>query len=332
MGIKKKATEKVIKTIAKKVNVDKIIDNAIDKVSNSIEKGITNSSKIILEKKAKKIEVIKNYKVKKNSEDIINFLIEAKRNIRTKDIEPEEYNMWFLKVEEVYEKAQEWISDKKTLDKITSKYEEINRIKKTKNIGWIAFILIYVVIGICVFFSFKGLFFIGLGISILVASIILFLYFNIDFSNIKNSIKCFKYKETTENEICLAMLSIGVLIIIFVGIFSLANKEEEKVGYKNYYDESVEKFNVSVEVNFKDNLMINKCDITLKLYDIEKFFEHGEDKTFEIELPKGTHKIEFAGNDDTEVEKLIIEGDTKVKYKLECLSGGIEIKQESNDN
>ena len=110
MGMKKKAAEKVIKTIAKNVNVDKMLDGAIDKVTNSIEKGISNSAKNIQSKKEKTIEDIKNYKVESNSEDIINFFIEAKRNIKTKNIDNEEYNMWFLKIEEVYEKAQESIS------------------------------------------------------------------------------------------------------------------------------------------------------------------------------------------------------------------------------
>ena len=69
----------------------------------------------------------------------------------------------------------------------------------------------------------------------------------------------------------------------------------------------------------------------LKIYDKEEYFEHGEDKTFEIKLPKGSHQLEFNGNDDTEIEKLKIDDDTKVKYKLECLSGGIEVTQVSRE-
>ena len=332
MGIKNKIAEEAIKTIAKNVNVDKMIDGAIDKFTNSIEKGISNSEKNIQAKKEKTIEDIKNYKVENNSEDIISFFIEAKRNIKTENIDNEEYNMWFLKIEEVYEKAQESISDKKNLNKITTKYEELKRIKKIKNFLWVAFVLFCVVLGICVFFGLNGMFFIGLGISILVATIITFLYFNIDFSNIKKSIKDFKFKETTENVVCFGTLFLAIFIIFFGGISYFTEKKEENEGYRNYYDESIEKYDVSIGVDFKDNLLFNKCDITLKLYDKEQFFEHGEDKTFNIELPKGTHKLEFGGNDNTEIVKLKIDGDTKVKYKLECLVGGIEVNQVSKNN
>lgn len=329
MGIKKKTAEKVIKTIAKNANMDKILDGAINKVANSVEKGISNSSKNIQSKKEKTIEDIKNYKVENNSEDIINFFIEAKRNIKTKNIDSEEYNMWFLKIEEVYEKAQESISDKKILNKINIKYEELKRLKKIKNFFWIVFILLYVLLGFCIFFGFKGLFWLGLGIGILVGTIITFLYFNIDFTNIKQSIKDFEFRDTTENLICFGTLFLAIFIIFYGSVFYFTKKEEEKEGYKNYYDESIEKYDVSIEVDFKDNLLFNKCDITLNLYDKEEFFEHGEDKTFNIKLPKGTHKLEFSGNDDTEIERLKIEGNTKVKYKLKCLSGGIEVGQVS---
>ena len=130
MGIKKKAAKKVIKTITKNVNVEKMIDGVINKVTNSIEKGISDNEKNIQAKKEKVIEDIKNYKVKNNSEDIINFFIEAKRNIKNKNIDNEEYDMWFLKIDEMYEKAQEFIEDKKILNKITTKYEELKRLKK----------------------------------------------------------------------------------------------------------------------------------------------------------------------------------------------------------
>lgn len=176
------------------------------------------------------------------------------------------------------------------------------------------------------------MFWIGLGISILIGTIITFLYFNIDFTNIKKSIKDFKFKENTENMICLGMLFLAIFIIFFGGIVYFTEKEEENKGYKNYYDEGAERYNVSVDVDFKDNWLFNKCDITFNLYDDEEFFEHGEDKTFNIELPMGTHKLEFSGNDDTEIVKLKIEGATKVKYKLECLSGGIEVNQVSKEN
>lgn len=328
MGIKKKAAEKVIKKIAKTVSVDKMLDGAINKVTNSISDGIKN----IKEKKVKTIEDIKNYKVKNNCEDIINFFIEAKKNIKDKNIDSEEYNTWFLKIEEVYEKAQETITDEKSLNKIRNKYEELKREKKIKNFGWILLVLICVVFGICIFFGLKGMFLIGLGISILVGTIITFIYFNIDFTNISRSIKNFKLKDTTENLICFGTIFISIIIIIIGSSYYFNKKEQEDKAYSNYYNESVEKYDVSIEVDFENNLLFSKYDVTLKLYDKEEYFEHGEDKTFNIELPKGKHKLEFSGNDMTEVVNLEIDGDTKVKYKLKCHSGSIEVREVSKNN
>lgn len=331
MSIKKKAAKKIIKGIAKEFNVDKIINGTIKNMTNSIEKNVSNSINNEKAKKEKKIEYIKNYEVN-DSEDIIKFLTEAKRNINSKDISDEEYKMWFLKIEEVFEKAEENINDEKALKKITSKYEDLKRDKKIKNFIWLALVLFYVSLGICIFFGSNGMFLIGLGISMLVCSGISFLYFNIDFRNISKSIKNFHIKDTTENFIILITTIFSIMIIIINGESHLFEKSSEKEAYNNYYDDSVEKFTVSIDVDFKKNMLFNKCDITLNLYDKEEYFEHGENKTITIELPKGTHKLKFSGNDDVDIIKLEIDGNTKVKYKLECLSGGIEVSQVSKSN
>lgn len=332
MGVKKKLAEKAIKTIAKNVSVNKVIDGTIDKVTNSIERGISEGVKTIVNKKKNKIDDIKKYKVKNNSEDIINFFIEAKKNIKDKNIDDEEYKMWFLKIEEVYEKAEEIITDDKSLKKITRKYEDLKREKKIKKIWWILIVILYVFVGICILFGLNGNFLTGLGISILLSSIIIFVYFNIDFGNIKRSIKKFEFKETTENILCIMAGSLSILLIIY-GLFNYyENKNVENESYNNYYDEDVEKYDVSIDINFKDNVLFNKCDVTVQVYDEEEQFKHGEDKTFNVELPKGIHKIEFISDDGKDIEKLEINGDTKVKYKLECLSGGIEVSQISKND
>ena len=333
MGIKKK--------LIKNLDTDKILEKVIDNVTTSIEKNVEKKRKQEEQEKQeasklqakleKSIENVKNYKVENTSESVIDFLIEAKKNIKNNNIDPDEYNMWLLKIDEVYEKAQESITDKKKLDKITEKYKELKEIKKNKRFGWIAFSYLYITMIICAIFGLNGLFLIGLGISILVCSIITFVYFNIDFSNISKSIKEFKFKETMTNIICIVLSILAVMLVFFGIVFNLLEKVEINRGNKNYYDENVEKYNVSIVVDFKDNMLFNRCDATLKIYDKEEYFEHGEDKTFEIKLPKGTHELEFNGNDDTEIKKLKIDGNTKVKYKLECLSGGIEVTQVSKE-
>lgn len=332
MGIKKKAIEKVIKTIATTGAVDKLLDGTIDKVTNSVGKGISNGVKKITEKKENRIENIKNYKVNINTEDVIDFFIEAKKNIKVKNIDKEEYNMWFLKIEEVYEKAQETITNKNSLDKITNKYEELKREKKIKNLPIVLYVLLCVFIFCCVFLGVTITFMVGLGSGILLDTIITFLYFNIDFTNISKSVKNFKFKETSENAICFITGIFSIMLIVFGCILYFDKKEQEKAAYNNYYDESVEKYDILVEIYFEDNLIFSKYDVTLKLYDKEEYFEHGEDKSFNIKLPKGIHKLEFKGDGMSKIVNLEIDGDTHVKYKLKCHSGSIEVNQVLKDN
>lgn len=267
-----------------------------------------------------------------NSEDIINFFIETKRKLKNKNISDKTFNDLYLQAELAYKNAKENISDENILNKITDNYEEIIRLKKIKNFVWIILILCLVIIGILAIFIANKMFYMGLGVSITALSIITFLYFNIDFKNIKKNIKNFKFKDTTENELCYAVCFIGIIIIVITGIFYFTDKNDEKLGYKNYYDKNAKKYNVTIESDFKDNLLFNKCDITLNIYDSMGVYEHGKNKSFTIMLPIGIHKLEFSGNNDLEIIKLKVNGDTTVKYKLECLSGGIYVKEISKTN
>lgn len=331
MGMKKKSLAK-LKKFVNNVDVEKVLDNTLNKVTKSIENVASNDIIDTRRKKEEDIEKIKNYKVNNNYEDIMEFFIKVKKSIKDKNIDIDKYNMWFLKIDEVYEMAMETITDEKSLNKITDKYKELKRERKLKRFVWLVILIVYIVLGFGIYFGLKGQFQIGLGIGILISTIITFLYFNIDFTNIKESIKHFKFEETTENVFCIFIGFISILLIVLGGMSYFTQKSQENEAYNRYHDESAQKYKVSIEVDFENNLIFSKYDVTLMIYDKEEYFKHGEDKTIDIELPKGVHKLEFSGNDMTEIVKLEIDGDTKVKYKIKCHSGSIEVTQVSKKN
>ena len=329
--MKKKSLAK-LKKFVNNVDVEKVLDNTLNKVTKSIENVASNDIIDTRRKKEEDIEKIKNYKVNNNYEDIMEFFIKVKKSIKDKNIDIDKYNMWFLKIDEVYEMAMETITDEKSLNKITDKYKELKRERKLKRFVWLVILIVYIVLGFGIYFGLKGQFQIGLGIGILISTIITFLYFNIDFTNIKESIKHFKFEETTENVFCIFIGFISILLIVLGGMSYFTQKSQENEAYNRYHDESAQKYKVSIEVDFENNLIFSKYDVTLKIYGKEEYFKHGEDKTIDIELPKGVHKLEFSGNDITEIVKLEIDGDTKVKYKIKCHSGSIEVTQVSKKN
>ena len=57
-----------------------------------------------------------------------------------------------------------------------------------------------------------------------------------------------------------------------------ANYEE----YNNNYNDVVEKNNVEVEIDFIENLILNKYDVKLSIYDQEVNLPHGQNKTFNL--------------------------------------------------
>ena len=329
--MKKKSLAK-LKKFVNNVDVEKVLDNTLNKVTKSIENVASNDIIDTRRKKKEDIEKIKNYKVNNNYEDIMEFFIKVKKSIKDKNIDIDKYNMWFLKIDEVYEMAMETITDEKSLNKITDKYKELKRERKLKRFVWLVILIVYIVLGFGIYFGLKGQFQIGLGIGILISTIITFLYFNIDFTNTNESIKHFKFEETTENVFCIFIGFISILLIVLGGMSYFTQKSQENEAYNRYHDESAQKYKVSIEVDFENNLIFSKYDVTLKIYDKEEYFKHGEDKTIDIELPKGVHKLEFSGNDMTEIVKLEIDGDTKVKYKIKCYSGSIEVTQVSKKN
>lgn len=327
MRIKKKSLAKV-KKFVENVDVEKVLDDTLNKVTKSIENAAINDVIDTRRKREDDIEKIKNYKVNNNYEDIMEFFIKVKKSIKDKNIDIDKY-MWFLKIDEVYEMAMETINDEKSLNKIRDKYKELKRERKLKRFVWLLFVIVYIVLGFGIYFGLKGQFQIGLGIGILISTIITFLYFNIDFTNIKESIKHFKFEETTENVLCIFIGFISIFLIVLGGMSYFTQKAQENESYNRYHDESAQKYKVSIEVDFENNLIFSKYDVTLKIYDKEEYFKHGEDKIIDIELPKGVHKLEFSGNDMTEIVKLEIDSNTKVKYKLKCHSGSIEVTQVS---
>ena len=90
MGMKKKSLEK-LKKFVENVDVEKTLDNTLNKVTKSIENAAINDVIDTRRKKEEDIEKIKNYKVNNNYEDIMEFFIKVKKSIKDKNIDIDRY-------------------------------------------------------------------------------------------------------------------------------------------------------------------------------------------------------------------------------------------------
>ena len=113
MGMKKKSLEK-LKKFVENVDVEKTLDNTLNKVTKSIENAAINDVIDTRRKKEEDIEKIKNYKVNNNYEDIMEFFIKVKKSIKDKNIDIEELNNFYF-TKKVF-KAIELFSNKMSLD------------------------------------------------------------------------------------------------------------------------------------------------------------------------------------------------------------------------
>ena len=83
MGMKKKSLEK-LKKFVENVDVEKTLDNTLNKVTKSIENAAINDVIDTRRKKEEDIAKIKNYEVNNNYEEILEFFIKVKKSIKIK--------------------------------------------------------------------------------------------------------------------------------------------------------------------------------------------------------------------------------------------------------
>lgn len=266
---------------------------------------------------------INNYPVPNSKEDLIEFMILAISNINSKNDDSDEIKKaWKSKMEQIYKKSKLTLknqSDMKIIEELyNSKKQEIKNNKVDNGFYIFGGICLYIALMITIINWMFGLSFMFFSLGVMAI-----LYYLIK----GDAAKIFK------TSINLTKKIVKVLIIIFFGmsllfaiggVIKLNTHSEE---YNNYYDETIEKNNVEVEIDFAENLFFNKYDVKLSIYDQEVNLPHGKNKTFNLELPDGKHHLKFTGDGMAEYVDLKVKGDTIVKYRISCHSDEIKVSE-----
>lgn len=266
-------------------------------------------------------DYINNYPVPNSKEDLVEFMILVTSNVNSKNDNPDVIKKaWESKMEQVYKKSKITLknqSDIKIIDDLyNSKKKELKSNKVDK--------CFYISCGICLYIALVitiGSLMFGLSFVFFSLGVMTILYYWIN----GDGTKLFK------TSIILTKKMVKVMSIIFFGIALLfaiggvikLNTHSEE--YNNYYNNTEEKHNVDVEIDFEGNLLFNRYDVKLNIYDYEVNIPHGENKTFDLKLPNGKHRLVFTGDGMVEYVDLNVKGDTRVKYKISCHSDEIKV-------
>lgn len=266
---------------------------------------------------------IKNYPVPNSKEDLIEFMILITTNINPKSNDPEEIiNAWKTKMEQIYQKSKLTLKNQNDMKPIEDLYNSKKLELKNNKID----IGFYITSGICLYIALviaiKNIIY-SIAFIFFSLSIMTFLYFFIK----GEGAKIFK------TSIVLTKKSIKILSVIFLGIsllfaiIKLIKINNNYADYNDYYNNSVEKNNVEVQINFENNFLFNRYDVKLSIYDKEINLTHGESKKVNLELPDGTHLLKFTGNGVVEYVNLVVKGDTRVKYHISCHTDEIKVSE-----
>lgn len=266
---------------------------------------------------------INNYPIPNSKEDLIEFMILVTSNITTKNDCPTEIKKaWESKMEQIYKKSKLTLKNRDDIkiieDLYNSKKQELKSHKV--NIGF------YISGGICLYIALmvalaNGLFAISFIFFSLAVMTLLYYLINGEGAKLfKTPIKLTKkvIKITT-----IVFFGIALLCIIIGVIKQNPNYEE----YNNNYNDVVKKNNVEFEIDFIENAFFNRYDVKLSIYDQEINLLHGQNKTFNLELTDGKHRLKFTGDGMVEYIDLQVKGNTRVKYQISCHTDEIKVTE-----
>lgn len=266
---------------------------------------------------------INNYPIPNSKEDLIEFMILVTSNITTKNDCPTEIKKaWESKMEQIYKKSKLTLKNRDDIkiieDLYNSKKQELKSHKV--NIGF------YISGGICLYIALmvalaNGLFAISFIFFSLAVMTLLYYLINGEGAKLfKTPIKLTKkvIKITT-----IVFFGIAMLCIIIGVIKQNPNYEE----YNNNYNDVVKKNNVEFEIDFVENAFFNRYDVKLSIYDQEINLLHGQNKTFNLELTDGKHRLKFTGDGMVEYIDLQVKGNTRVKYQISCHTDEIKVTE-----
>ena len=279
------------------------------------------------EKNEKLANYIEHFPVPNSKEDLMEFMILASSRLKTMKNESQKVkDAWISKTKQIYEKSKLSINDDKALNKINEMYEESKKYFASDDTMWWYYWCLFMLFG----FSFGLLalsFFAWFAGLLILISIGLFAYYFINN-------KCFKFGNKVINindkKLYIICGSLLVVAMIFFGFHSIYSNSKEKV-IDNYYKNVVDKYDVELDIEFEENLIFNKFDVDVSVYDQYESLKHGEDKVIHFYLTNGTHKIKFTSADGeiSNTVKLEVDGNTRVKYHLSCHFEEIRVNQRS---
>lgn len=122
-----------------------------------------------------------------------------------------------------------------------------------------------------------------------------------------------------------------VLLVMMCGMFLISCGNKEKA--KEKVEEKVEvlKYNVDLEVECTENLLLSKYDVRVLLNDTELgILEHGKTEKYSVKLENGESVFRVENEEDNTVDGIIkvdVVDDMKLKCKLYCKSDQIKIEQ-----
>ena len=317
------------------IGLEKIISKELPKyhTEDSLLKKVigkdfrNDEEKAEFERKAKKekeiASYIKNYPVSNSREDLLEFMILSASNIDLKEsMDDIIQKAWIDKMSQIYKKASITMSNSKDFKEIediyNKKMKEIKNKKVLNNMFFPFLIAMYIILVV-----FIENYFWGISLIFILLIICLFIFYKIK----KDDIKFLKNNYKLIYIICIIMFIIS-LVFGVIGI-KHNNDSNYNLNEENYYNESVQKNDIEIDIDFEENLLFNRYDVELSVYDQKATLLHGESKTINFQLPDGTHTLKFENLDENTIDRidLVVKGDTKVKYKISCHSDEIEIRE-----
>lgn len=267
---------------------------------------------------------INNYPVPNSKEDLIEFMILVTSNINLKNDDPEEIkSAWKSKMEQIYTKSKLTLKNPNDLKIVEDLYKSKKRELKSDKVDKVFYFLGYFCLLISLIIAIKNKIY-CLSFIFLSLGVMTILYYIVN----GEGTKLFK------TPINLTKKLTKILLIVFLGlslIFGTTGLIKDKIESKKYNDflnnTTIPKNQVEVEIDFDQNLLLNRYDVKLNVYNEEINLPHGENKTFKLELSDGTHRLKFTGDGMVEYIDLKVKGQTKVKYNISCHTDEIKVTE-----
>ena len=266
---------------------------------------------------------IKNYPIPNSREDLLEFIILTASNINPKeDLTDVVSKAWIDKLAQIYKKATITMANSSDLKEIEDIYnKKMKEIKTKKIVNFLSFPLVvalFMALAICIVNIYWGI-----SLFLIIAVISLFIFYKLK----KDDIKFLTNQHKLIYIIC-AILIVISLILAIIG-FKYNADAHYNPNEENYYNESVDKNEVEINIEFVENIIFNRYDVELSVYDQKETLLHGKNKTVYFELPDGTHELRFENMDNNSGDtiELEVKGKTKASYKISCHTDEIKIRE-----